>query len=100
MTDQNTLANLAAEVKQLRQQVEQANQRLDSIYGAITRLAEKTGPASAAKPSPAPTAPLSASMMMDPGSMLLSLRQHAQNAGLTISPETVDRLQAGLPERE
>jgi hypothetical protein len=112
MSDQITLAQLAAEMAQLRQQIEQVNQRLDMIYGAVTRLAE-TRPGTpipsaepvprrqpAPAPSPASAAPLSAEMMMDPGSMLVSLHQYALNAGLNLSSETVDRLKAELQTGE
>ena len=40
MSDEVTLAQLAAEMAQLRRQMEMVNQRLDMIYGAVTRLAE------------------------------------------------------------
>jgi hypothetical protein len=103
MTNEITLTQLTAAVEQLRQQVAQANQRLDMIYGAVTRSSESARPETnhAAKAtSPSPTNPFSATMMMNPGDMLHSLRQHAQDLGLTISSEAVERLQAELPEYE
>ena len=103
MTHQDSLTQLTAEVAQLRQQMEQVNQRLDMIYGAVTRLTGSSQPEPdplSAKKSSSSTDLLSATMMMDPGSMLSSLRQHAQNVGLTVPSETVERLKTGLPERE
>ena len=38
-----------------------------------------------------------AQALLDPGSMLASLHQHAVKAGLTIPTESVERLQEGLP---
>jgi len=103
MANEITLTQLAAEITQLRQQIEQANQRLDMIYGAVTRLTE-TGQSetnsAAKKTSPFSTSTFSAATMMDPGSMLHSLRQHAQGLGLTVSPESVERLQAELPPED
>jgi hypothetical protein len=129
MTAEVILNQLADEVKQLRQQIAHVNQRLDMIYGAVTRLADAQTPFSSTPPSPPPPATtpqrssdktagnatneangdsskqtpysaLTASMMMDPGSMLASLHQHAVNAGLSLSTDTVDRLQAKLKEEE
>lgn len=106
MSDEITLAQLAAQMAHVRQQMEQMNQRLDMIYGAVTRLAEaQSSPASKSPSEGAPTqakeapssttaTPLTAAMMMDPGAMLDSLRQYAVNAGLDISPETVDLLKS------
>ena len=115
MSDEITLTQLTTEMAQLRQQMEIMNQRLDMIYGAVTRLADAKSslvspppsggaPAqgSQAKGTQLPTAnmPLTAAMMMDPSSMLDSLRQYALNAGLDISSETVDRLKSNLPADE
>lgn len=112
MTEQITLTQLAAEMARLQKQVEQVNQRLDMIYGAITRLAETQPGSAPANPehsneAPAvrrPAAPaspsFSAEMMMAPGSMLDSLRQFAQNAGLSISTATVERLKSNLPAEQ
>jgi hypothetical protein len=119
MSDDVTLAQLAADIAQLRQQIAIVNQRLDMIYGAVTRLADAkpAGPSpaagNAANPQPrqtevkqqaAPSSvtdrPLSASMMMEPGGMLEALRQYAVDAGLNISFETVDRLKSNLPAEE
>ena len=103
MTNEVTLTQLAAEVSQLRQQIEQVNQRLDMIYGAVTRLTETGQPNTGhvvKKAPPSPANSFSATMTMDPGNMLHSLRQHAQNLGLTISSESVGRLQAELPTEE
>ncbi len=101
MTLQDSLTHLTAEVTQLRQQLEQVNQRLDMIYGAVTRLAGTGQPEPVfQKKSAAGAGLLSAATMMDPGSMLNSLRQYAQNAGLTIPPESIERLQADLPGHE
>ena len=113
------LAQLAAEVAQLRRQVEESNRRLDMIYGAINRLAEAkpSQPAStlaqshplfeearpaAVKPGPQPAAslPLSAQMLMGPDTMLDSLHQYALKAGLTLSLDGVERLKAELPGAE
>ena len=134
MKDEVTLAQLSAEMAQLRQEVELVKQRLDMIYGALTRLIEaqpgvsspntahftkppvssgkldfekfdfggavqehgKPGkPAAASSSAAGPS--MSAMMMMDPASMLDSLRQHAENSGLSISLEAVDRLKSKLP---
>ena len=118
MNNEVTLAQLAEEMVQLRRQVEQVNQRLDMIYGAVTRLAEagregpppeadRPGPLPAssggngkARPASATSMPLSADMMMNPGGMLESLRQYAVRAGLEISPQSVDRLKTNLPGEE
>ena len=109
MNDDTTLDQLAAEMAQLRQQIEQMNQRLDMIYGAVTRLTEAkaTTPSpverwaresSSAQPSPAiAEMSFSAQALLDPGSMLASLHQHAVQAGLTIPTGSVERLQEGFP---
>ena len=109
MTNERTLAQLTAEVAQLRQQVEESNRRLDMIYGAVTRLAEVQN-ASAntpvqGQPPRAASAPpsgmqLTPEMMLAPGSMLDSLRQYAVSMGLDISPETVERLKSHSPGDE
>ena len=109
------LAQLAAEVAQLRQQVEESNRRLDMIYGAINRLAElkPSQPASTpaqpqplaeevwhaqTKPGPQPgELPLSARMLMGPDTMLDSLHQYALKAGLSLSLDGVERLKSELP---
>lgn len=104
MSDDVTLAQLAAEMVQLRRQLEIMNQRLDMIYGAVTRLAE-TQPAPASKPAQAKQTQAAAAnemsfapeMMMDPGAMLDSLRQFAVSMGLDVSQETVDRLKSQSP---
>lgn len=107
MNDTVTLTHLAAEMAQLRQEIEQMNQRLDMIYGAVTRLAESKAqpqPFAAASPkrsaalSSAADMPFSAQALLDPGSMLASLHQHAVKAGLTIPIEAVERLQEELPD--
>lgn len=127
MNNEVTLAQLAAEMAQLRQQLDVVNQRLDMIYGAVTRLAEAKPVASSpaannfttsqasfedAEIERGPKRPtrennkfgqepvLSARMMMDPGGMLDSLRHYALNAGLDVSSETVDRLKSELPAEE
>jgi hypothetical protein len=101
MSDEVTLAQLAVEIANLRQQIETVNQRLDMIYGAVTRLADaQNSPADSppqaeqAKPTPASGSALSPEMMMDPSSMLDSLHQFAVSRGLDISQETVDRLKS------
>lgn len=101
MSDEVTLAQLAAEMAQLRQQMETVNQRLDMIYGAVTRLAEAQNSLTSTpvqrgqtQAAPSPGMSLTPQMMMDPGSMLDSLRQYAINMGLDVSPETVDRLKS------
>ncbi len=107
MSDEVTLAQLATEMTQLRRQLEMITQRLDMIYGAVTRLAEAQNP-SASTPvqggqtqaAPATSMPLTPQMMMDPGSMLDSLRQYAVNMGLDVSPETVERLKSHPPRDE
>lgn len=105
MNDATSITQLAAEMAQLRQQIEQMNQRLDMIYGAVTRLAE-TAPHPPAEPLKHPTrsAPavanevsFSAQALLNPGSMLASLHQHALQAGLTIPADSMERLQAELP---
>jgi hypothetical protein len=121
MSNELTLAQLAAEVAQLRQQVEESNRRLDMIYGAINRLAEvKTSQPSSnfatpqplsqaaqqeeTKPDPqsAPVAdlPLSARMLMGPDTMLDSLHQYGLKAGLTLSLDGVERLKSELQGAE
>jgi hypothetical protein len=116
MSNEVTLTQLAAEMAHLRQQIEIVNQRLDMIYGAITRLADakqsdpsptvndmatpKAGPLREQPSSPSastPGMPLSASMMMDPGSILESLHQYALKLGMDVPTETVDRLKSDLP---
>lgn len=101
MNDTVTLTHLAAEMARLRQEIDQMNQRLDMIYGAVTRLAESKAqpqPFVAAAPSPAAEMPFSAQALLDPGSMLASLHQHAVKAGLTIPIEAVERLQEEFPD--
>ena len=119
MNDEVTLAQLAVEMAQLRQQVEIMSQRLDMIYGAVTRLAETkqniqspivsnfaNPPGGKTSEQPIPSSasttsmPLTAAMMMDPSNMLDSLRQYAINAGLDISSETVNRLKSNLSADE
>ena len=117
MSDDVTLAHLAAEMAQLQQQIELVKQRLDMIYGAVTRLADtkqnvqsprvdnlaKGDKGGEQPPSPAASTtsmPLSASMMMDPGTMLVSLHQYAVNLGMDIPVETVDRLKSDVPTEE
>ncbi len=107
MNDNVTLTQLTAEMTQLQQQIEQVNQRLDMIYGAVTRLAEAKaaqspvdhlGREQSAPPPPAAAGmSFSAQALLDPGSMLASLHQHALKAGLTIPTESVERLQEELP---
>jgi hypothetical protein len=102
MSDEITLAQLAAEMAQLRRQVEIVTQRLDMIYGAVTRLAEGQNVSAASPPvQPRPTQAAPAhemsftpEMMLDPSSMLDSLRQYAVNMGLDVSQATVDRLKS------
>jgi hypothetical protein len=109
MSDETTLTQLAAEMAQLRQQLEIVNQRLDMIYGAVTRLAELQNasantPVQSQPPKAAPAPPsgmqLTPEMMLAPGSMLDSLRQYAVSMGLDISPETVERLKSQSPGNE
>lgn len=128
MSTEVTLTQLATDIAQLRQQIETINQRLDMIYGAVTRLAESKYPGGhrqngqspaagnlareqpTSSPSSSTSAPLSARMMMEPGSMLDSLRQYALDLGLEIPTETVedpgseaykvDHLKSNLPEAE
>jgi hypothetical protein len=88
MTEEITLAQLAREIAELRRQVETVNQRLDMIYGAVTRLAEQGAP----RPTTPARPELSVAAMMDPGSMLDALHQFAVQAGLDVSKETVERL--------
>ena len=124
MNNEVTLTQLAAEIGQLRQQIEMLSQRLDMIYGAVTRLADAKQPGTPLNPpstgsggasghgsavggrqgtegvgQSASTAnmPLTANMMMDPGNMLDSLRQYAVSLGMDVSAETVDRLKSDLP---
>jgi hypothetical protein len=124
MSNEVTLAQLAAEIGQLRQQIEMLSQHLDMIYGAVARLADakqletslnsggadargrgpqsaagggRQGPEEAAPSASTANMPLSASMMMDPGNMLDSLRQYAVSLGMNVSAETVDRLKSDLP---
>jgi hypothetical protein len=102
MSQEVTLSQLAAEIGQLRQQIELLSQRLDMIYGAVTRLADtkqSTQPQQQAAPSVTDT-PLPASTMMDPGSMLHSLHQYALKLGMDIPPETVDFLRSDQPTGE
>jgi hypothetical protein len=105
MTEEITLAQLAREIAELRQQVETVNQRLDMIYGAVTRLADQEASFPTTPPRPVPNRPagpeLSAASMMDPGSMLDALHEFAVQSGLDVSRETVERLKndAG-PESE
>lgn len=117
MSDEVTLAQLAAEMAQLRQQIEIVKQRLDMIYGAVTRLADtkqkvqspivdnlakddKAGEQPSSSSTSTTDMPLSAAMMMDPGTMLDSLRHYALNLGMDISAETVDRLKSDIPTGE
>ncbi len=117
MTKEVSLADLAREIASLRQEIETVNRRLDMVYGAVSRLAEagpghssagrpdqeqspNFGPGKGSRPSKNGAgggAALSARMIMDPGSMLDSLRQYAENAGLAVTPETVERLKSELP---
>lgn len=96
MKTQETQTQLAADVAEIRQQLEQINQRLDQIYSVVARLA----PPEPAAPDRSSTPTLTAAMMMSPASMLESLRQHAANAGLDISTETAERLQSKLSASE
>ena len=124
MNNEVTLAQLAAEIGQLRQQIEMLSQRLDMIYGAVTRLADakplgtslnppstgsggvsghgpvaggRQGAEGAAQSASTANMPLTANMMMDPGNMLDSLRQYAVSLGMDVSGETVERLKSDLP---
>lgn len=91
------LAPLAADIAELRQQLEQIGQQLDMIYGAVTRLAgSKPQPVASTPPTPA----LDPGMMMTPASMFESLHQHAVQAGLNISSDVVERLQSQLSAGE
>ena len=99
MSKEVTLAQLAVEMAQLRQQLDGVNQRLDMIYGAVTRLADQSNSATSSSPPPKPTSSkpgsnLPPEVMMSPDSMLDALRQHAVNMGLDVSQETVDRLKS------
>ena len=99
MSDEVTLAQLAAEMAQLRRQLDGINQRLDMIYGAVTRLADQSNFATPSSPPPQSTSSKSGpnlppEVMMSPDSMLDALRQHAVNMGLDVSQETVDRLKS------
>lgn len=111
MNDNMTFTQLAGAVVQLQQQIEQMNQRLDMIYGAVTRLAEAPTtwqpsaaghPASERTKSSTSTAGMSfsAHTLLDPGSMLASLHQHAVNSGLAVTLDSVERLKADLPGAE
>lgn len=133
-----SLAQLAAAIAQLQQQIQEVNRRLDMVYGAVNRLAETTpdsrpaagglsqnlgisgrgessftptleiwdAPAAGPAPRPensrvgTPPASLNMARMMDPGSMLDSLRQYAVEAGLDVSADMVDRLKSGMPQGE
>lgn len=104
-----TLAQLAASIAQLQQQIQEVNRRLDMVYGAVNRLAESNqdsqppvGPKTRPEHSQAgtPSASLNMAKMMDPGSMLDSLRQYAVDSGLNVSADMVDRLKSGLPQGE
>ena len=96
MPEEVTLTQLAAEITQLRQQVEIIQQRLDMIYGAVTRLADQTPPSKTSSPQRTVGSPadfeLSAATMMSPDTMLDALYQYAVKSGLDISKETVDHL--------
>ncbi|MFQ5614524.1 MAG: hypothetical protein ACE5H9_20580 [Anaerolineae bacterium] len=96
MTEEITLAQLAAEIAQLRRQLETVNQRLDMIYGAVSRLADQAPPAGTAPSSPPsgpqPGAGPSPMEIMSPGSMIDALRQRAIQLGLDVSDEAVERL--------
>lgn len=96
MTEEITLAQLAQEIAQLREEVKTVNQRLDMIYGAVTRLADQSAPAPTAAARPSSGRPagfdLSPTAMMDPGSMLDALHSFAVKSGLDVSEETVERL--------
>ena len=106
MSENVTLTQLAAELAQLRQQVDEINQRLDMIYGAVTRLADqkvspKTAPPQAAETSPRKKGSgVSMMAMMEPGRMLDALYEEAVKAGLDISRETVERLKQGDQSEE
>lgn len=104
-----SLAQLAASIAQLQQQIREVNRRLDMVYGAVNRLAElnqdgrpMTEPKTRPEQSQAgtPSASLNMAQMMDPGSMLDSLRQYAVDSGLEVSADMVDRLKSGLPQGE
>jgi hypothetical protein len=102
MTEEVTLAQLAAEITQLRQQINLINQRLDMIYGAVTRLADQSTPSKSTASSQSNAEPqagpkLSATAMMDPGSMLDALRQYAVESGLDIPQEMTERLKEDIP---
>ena len=99
MSEEVTLAQLAAEVAHLRRQLDSVNQRLDMIYGAVTRLADQSSSAAPSSSPPRKTSSkpgpnLSPETMLSPDSMLEALRQHAVNMGLDVSQETVDRLKS------
>lgn len=107
MSDEVTLAKLAAEMAHLRRQIEIISQRLDMIYGAVTRLAEAQNPPTStpvqggqAQAAPATNMPLTPEMMLSPSSMLDSLRQYAVSMGLDVSSETVERLKSFPTEDE
>ena len=116
MTEEITLAKLADEIAQLRQQVEAANRRLDMIYGAVTSrnpvsietgfLESQLAPANTTSTPPATGAqakPLSSAPgMMNPGgeplrSIVDALHQHAVASGLDVSKETLARLKHESP---
>lgn len=104
-----SLAQLAAGIAQLQQQIQEVTRRLDMVYGAVNRLAElnqagrpAVGPETRPENGRAGTPPASLNMaqMMDPGSMLDSLRQYAVDSGLNVPVDMVDRLKSGLPQGE
>lgn len=104
-----TLAQLATGIAQLQQQIQEVTRRLDMVYGAVSRLAELNQdgrPAAGPKTRPengragTSSASLNMAQMMDPGSMLDSLRQYAVDSGLEVSADMVDRLKSGLPQGE
>ena len=100
MTENVTLNQLATELAQLRQQVDEINQRLDMIYGAVTRLADQKASSKTTSSQPAATSPekgsgVSMMAMMEPGRMLDALYEQAIKAGLDISHETLERLKEG-----
>lgn len=114
MTNEPSLTQLAAELAHLRRQIETVNQRLDMIYGAVTRLADRLespslrqaqGTSAMPTPPPGPVDRFAAfqpdakldpfmspTAMMSPDSMLDALHQFAVKSGLDVSQETVDRL--------
>lgn len=95
MNENVTLNQLVGAVTQL--------QRLDMIYGPVTRPAQPPAAAPLKRPAaplPAPEISLSAHALMDPGSMLASLHQYAVKAGLTIPTAAMEHLQPNLPAAE